>query len=86
MKVVMLTKPEENPARIGIGEDNRQIVLILDTTNEDLKVDAEYDENEYTQEEVQAVADKFMNGLLENIKDDIKNDIKNNKDNTDVDS
>ena len=65
LEVTMLSKPDENPARVGINGD---IVLILDSDNDDFKMDAEYDEAKYTQDEVQDLANKFMEGLMNSIK------------------
>ena len=66
MKVTMLSKENENPARIEINGD---IVLILDSNDDDFKMDAEYPEEKYTQEEVEDLANQFMEGLMDHIKE-----------------
>ena len=68
MEIIMLTEEGENPAKIQINED---IVLILDANEEDFKMDAEYPEEKYTQEEIQELANEFIAGLMNSIKEGV---------------
>jgi len=61
----MLSEPEDRIIKVKLHAEKGPLILIMDTTDDGLDLNAEYDANSYTQEEVQAIADAFLNGVLQ---------------------
>ena len=65
----MISKEGDDIAKIQIGTD---VILELSTEivngEEQLKMDAEYPEEKYTEQEIQDIANDFMEGLIDSIR------------------
>ncbi len=63
--VSLLSEAGVNPANILINDD---VILILDSTDDELNVSAEFDGDKYTTEEIQEFADEILRDIMENAK------------------
>jgi len=73
MKLEMLTKEDVVPMKVKFSEiledqPLEEVILIIEDVNDDLQIDAEFNENVFTSDQVQELTNEFFKGLVESLK------------------